>query len=64
MEHLTIHNCILCKSPLQNSQSPIKGYIGTKLIAFCNRCYDVVESMVFQRNLKDLSDNWYTEDNK
>ncbi len=64
MEQLTIHNCVICKSSLQNVQNPIKGYIGTKLIAFCNRCYDAVESMVFQRNLKDLSDNWYTEDNK
>jgi hypothetical protein len=64
MEQLTIHNCVICKSSLQSSPSLIKGYIGRTLIAFCNRCYDAVESMVFQRNLKHLSDNWHTEDDK
>lgn len=64
MEHITIHNCVICNSSLQSSPNPIKGYIGRTLIAFCARCYNEVENMVFQRNLKSLSDNWDTNDNK
>ena len=64
MEQLTIHNCVICNSSLQNTPNPIKGYIGRQLIAFCDKCYEAVESMVFQRNLKSLSDIWHTDNNK
>lgn len=56
MERVTIHNCAICKTSLQNTPNPIKGYVGTTLIVFCNKCYDAVESIVFQRNLNELSD--------
>lgn len=64
MEHKSTNNCIICNTSLHSTPSPIKGYVGRQLIAFCDKCYDAIENMVFQRNLKSLSDNWHTEDNK